>query len=397
MTKKGQVIVAAVFVLVIVALLGMIAASIFSGESVSAAKNLHGIQALNVAEGGMRFTIVTSLAADTDWSNNVDFGPVNLGPGTFSVNYVNRGTQECTVEVTGTVAGVSRTVQAKFKKTGGGLGSIADSYAIYMGGGSGAVIGNNSEVNGNVFVYGNLIMGGGTTITGDATATGTIIGGSVLGEEETYAAPPTTPPSLETSYYNAQINIANTTPTYTGNRTFSGPLSPDAYYVKGNVTLDTLTLTGITTIVATGTIICGNNKTIGDYFTAIASREIIVGNNSNIGESGLWYSDKSITIGNSGDIADVTSGAGTSFITPGNFVAGNTFASNGLIFAGQALVVGNNFDFTGLVVAHSVTIGNDAELSVNPNVINFDAVPGISAGSIGTEGSFDVTGWGEVY
>lgn len=395
--KKGQVIVIAVFVLVIVALLGMVAAGVFSGESISVLKNLHGIQALNVAEGGMRFTLAASLAADTDWSNNVDFGPVSLAPGVFSVHYVNQGTSSCTVEVIGTVAGVSRTVQARFDKTGGGLGSIADSYSIYMGGGSGAVIGNNGAVGGNVFIYGDLTLGNDTIITGDAAATGNITGGTVQGSREPQAAPPTTPPSLETSYYDGQIYLANTAPTYTGNRTFSGSLSPGAYYVKGNVTLDSLTLSGATTIVATGTIIVGNNKTIGNNLTVIAAGSITIGNNTEIGTNGLWYSGTSIDIGNGGEIADVHAGSGTSFITPGNFSAGNGFESNGLIFTGGSFVTGNNFEFTGLVVANSVTIGNDAELSVNPNVINFDAVPGISAGGINTAGSVDISGWSEVY
>ena len=191
--------------------------------------------------------------------------------------------------------------------------------------------------------------------------------------------------------------MANTAPTYTGNRTFSGSLSPGSYYVKGNVTLDSLTLSGATTIVATGTIIVGNNKTIGNNLTVIAAGAITIGNNTEIGTNGLWYSGTRITIGNSGEIADVHAGAGTSFITPGNLITGNVFESNGLIFSGGSFIAGNNFEFTGLVVANSVTIGNNAELSVNPNVINFDAVPGMSAGMISTEGSFDVTNWGEVY
>lgn len=395
--RGGQVIVAAVFVILILSVLGIVVASMLASESISTAKNLYGLQALNVAEGGLRFTIASSLAANSDFSGNSDFGPITLGPGTFSVHYLAKAKTNCTVQVTGTVSGVMRTVQTEIKKTGTGLGSIANLYSIYMGGGSGAVIGNNSTVNGNAFIYGNLTMGTGTVVTGDATATGNISGGSVLGSSETYSQPPTSPPTLETSYFDGQITIANTNPNYTGNRTFSGSLNPGVYYIKGNVTLNSLTLTGVTTIVATGTITVGNNITIGNYFTAIAAGAIVIGNNSNIGESGLWYSSTSITIGNSDDVADVTAGSGTSFITPGNLTAGNTFTSNGLIYAGSSITTGNNFNFSGLLVGDRVTIGNNAVLTPNPTVVNFDAIPGLSAGQLTLEGSFSAKNWKEVY
>ncbi len=154
--KKGQVIIGAVFVLIIIAILGIVVVSMISTESFSAVKNLHGIQALNVAEGGMNYTMTTALAGDSDWSNNPDFGPVNLGAGFFMVRYVSRGTKDCVVEVTGTVQGVSRTVQTNFKK--GGLPFQFYDYGVY--GGNPSSIGdtvtfyNDSKIIGNFFYYG---------------------------------------------------------------------------------------------------------------------------------------------------------------------------------------------------------------------------------------------------
>jgi hypothetical protein len=297
------------------------------------------------------------------------------------------------------VGGVSRTVRVGFKKKASGLQGTADKYAIYMGSGNGAVIGNNSTVNGSVFISGNLIMGSGTVVTEDAFATGTIIGGSVLGLRETYVSPPSNPPSLETSYYDGQINTAQTNPTYTGNRTFSGSLPPGAYYVKGNVTLDNLTLTGVTTIVATGTIIVGNNKTIGDSLAITAAGSIVIGNNSDIGNYGLWYSSTSIIIGNSGDIADITAGTGTAFVTPGNIIAGNTCAFNGFMYAGGSLTMGNNLSLNGLIVSRQVTIGNNANLSRNPDIMDFNNIPGMY-GELERAllpGGITILDWREVY
>ncbi len=398
--RPGQMLVIAVFVLLIFAVLGVAVASLLSSESYSTTQNLYGIQALNVAEAGLRFTVVTSLEGDSNFNDNSDFGPVNFGPGSFSVHYAYKAQRTCSLEVTGTVKGVSRKVALSLRKTGGGgLQSLADQYAIYMGsGGNGFVIGNNGTINGDAFIQGSLNMGSGTEVTGDATATGTIVGGDVLGSEEIYAEQPADPPSLETTYYDQQIAIANTSPTYTGNRTFSGSLAPGNYYRKGNVTLDDLTLTGDTMIVTTGSVLVGNNSHIGDHLTIIAAGQINIGNNVTIGDGGLWFSKTNMVIGNSGEIADVTAGNGTSFICAGDITAGNTFTSSGLIYAGGSLTVGNSFEFSGLIIADRASIGNGANITLNPASMDFSAVPGVT-GSTGEEGTLSINtgGWQEIY
>jgi flagellar basal body-associated protein FliL len=154
--KKGQVIIIAVFVLVIVAFLGMVVVSMLSTESSSAVKNLHGIQALNIAEGGMWYTMTTKLARDNNWSDNVDFGPINLGAGSFTVHYVSKASKNCVIEITGTVQGVSRKVSAEFKQ--GGLPFQFYDYGVY--GGTPTSIGdtvtfyNDSKIIGNFFYFG---------------------------------------------------------------------------------------------------------------------------------------------------------------------------------------------------------------------------------------------------
>ena len=156
-TRNGQVLIGAVFVLIIVTLLGMIAASMISTESYSGIVNLRGIQAMNVAEAGMRFTVATSLAADADFTDNFDFGPINFGPGSFTVQYKVKQLKGCTLEVTGTVQGVSRKMSARFRK--GGMLDQFSEYGAY-GGDSGGAVGkalkfqDESKIIGNLYFYG---------------------------------------------------------------------------------------------------------------------------------------------------------------------------------------------------------------------------------------------------
>ncbi|OGB88918.1 hypothetical protein A2625_00380 [candidate division WOR-1 bacterium RIFCSPHIGHO2_01_FULL_53_15] len=158
--RKGQVLIAAIFVVVIVTVLGVTAASLLSTGSFSAVKNLHGVQALNVAEGGVRFTLAASLAADSDWTDNADFGPVSLNPGTFTVRYLWKIKKQCTLEVTGTVQGVSRILRGNFKKNVSSFPSQFEDYGAYVGTGAGTEEGvnfyNQSKILGNFYLSGTV-------------------------------------------------------------------------------------------------------------------------------------------------------------------------------------------------------------------------------------------------
>jgi acetyltransferase-like isoleucine patch superfamily enzyme len=403
MNRRGQVLVAAIFVLVIVSFLGLIVAQMLSTEGFSAIKNLHGIQALNVAEGGMRWVVATQLAPDSDWSNNTDLGPIALGPGTFSLHYFTKQTRSATFEVVGTVQGVNRTIRTGYRRTGGGLSSIAAEYVLYWGGtGMGdSSLGNNVTINGNILVNNNIDLND-ADVNGTVEATGDITGATnVSGTAESHVATPEGQPTLETSSYDALINIANTTPTYTGNRTFSGALSPGIYYVKGNVTLGDLTLTGVTTIVATGTITTNSNIHIGDNFTAIAAGAIEIGNSVSLGNNGLWYSSTSISQGNHAEDSIFATGYGTAFITPGSIDFGNSPASaasvfEGYMYAGGTIHIGNNMEFAGLMTCNNAIIGNGSTLTLDQSAVNSD-LPGIITGGISGAGEFAGDDWVEFY
>ena len=114
--KNGQALIVAVFAMIILSMLGIMAINLVSTESVSTSRNLMGMQALYLAESGINFTMATSLSASTDWNNLSDFGPVSLSPGTFSIHYIAKSVSACTLESTGVSNGISRVIKTTLTK-----------------------------------------------------------------------------------------------------------------------------------------------------------------------------------------------------------------------------------------------------------------------------------------
>jgi len=403
--RKGQVIIAAIFVLAIIAILAMVAVALLSGESVSAVKNYHGIQALNVAEGGVRFTITASLAADSDWSDNVDFGPVSLNPGTFTVRYLSKAQRTCSLEVTGTVNGVSRTIRTSLRKTAGGISSILGDYVIYWGGsgGSGSTIGNNSTIIGDIFTNNTLTAGNNVTISGDAQSTGAInygSGSSISGTEEEYVAPPYDPPTLETTYYDNLIATAATYPS--GNQSWNSRTISGETYIHGNLTInqnETISLTGLATVAVTGTVLVRNNAVIGDNFKLIAGGKVTIENNVTLGKHQFWYSSVGFDVGNNAEAGDVSVGEGTVFITPGDIDFGNNIEYYGFIFCGGDFIqTGNNFYFEGnIIVGGDISVDENSTLKLNPTLVDASELTGITSGGSSTESTSLDSSWEEVF
>ncbi|MDD5593653.1 MAG: hypothetical protein PHG97_02785 [Candidatus Margulisbacteria bacterium] len=404
--RRGFTIIAAVFIILVVAVFALVTLSFVSSDAVISVKNYYSLKVFYISEAGAEY-YTKQLKGDSDWTTPPTVETKAVGGGYFSIVTSQEAQDSITFTSMGvlTIEGRSYTRAIRISLSRSNiLSDLSKNYAIYMGSGDGATIGNSSIVRADVFVSGNLTLGSGAQITGDAAATGNISGGTVLGSRETYVPPPANPPTLDSAYYDNLTIEAKANPTYPrGNRNFSGSLAPGTHLVDGNVTIgspsqSTLTLTGVTTIVATGSILIGNSQTIGNYLTVIAAGPITIGNSSRIGDGGLWYSGISITMGNSPDIADVASGIGTAFITPGNIVAGNSCDFKGLVFAGGSLTMGNSLQFSGLIVAEQVTIGNSAILSANPALSIYD-IPGVS-GNLeggGQEGAaIDIVNWGEI-
>ncbi|MBN3032906.1 MAG: hypothetical protein JW873_02310 [Candidatus Saganbacteria bacterium] len=164
-SKRGQMLVAAIFVIVVFTVLGVELASLLASESYSTIQNYNGVRALNVAEAGVRFTLATSLAATANWSGSAlkKFGPVTFSPGTFSITYESISESDVTVKSTGTVNGVSRTVTASFHKESSSLGEFAD-YNVYAGTpgsvGNTLYIYDTAKIIGDFYYYGPIVIYG---------------------------------------------------------------------------------------------------------------------------------------------------------------------------------------------------------------------------------------------
>ena len=291
--KSGQMLVGAIFVIVIFSLLGMALASLLSSESYSTIQNYSGVRALNVAEGGVRFTVATSLAATAIWSNSSlkKFGPVTLSPGTFSVSYDSISQYDVTFEVTGTVSGISRTIKVYFHKQTNSLGVFED-YNVYAGipGSIGDTLNiyDSSKIIGDFYYYGPIVINqsrppyppietGGeiksTSISPASTATGSIPYFYASWE----AIGNISPVVWNNSYYDMQLaKIAS-----------GGGWPSDAVdIVLNNITVkyDGLSYY-LHNISGTGTICTYGDFAVGGNITVTGNLDIIVGGNFSMQDS----------------------------------------------------------------------------------------------------------------
>lgn len=86
--QKGASIIAAVFIIIILAFMGLMFLTLFTSSSSSALNEMQSTQALYVAEGGAEFA-QRDLALNLDWYRSADpllTATRNLGPGSFTVS-----------------------------------------------------------------------------------------------------------------------------------------------------------------------------------------------------------------------------------------------------------------------------------------------------------------------
>ena len=89
-SQKGVSLIAAIFVIVILAFMGVIFVSMIGTESLTAINDMQSEQAFNIAEGGIEFE-QRSLAQNLDWYRSATDPiaipiPHNLSPGSFTVS-----------------------------------------------------------------------------------------------------------------------------------------------------------------------------------------------------------------------------------------------------------------------------------------------------------------------
>jgi len=206
-------------------------------------------------------------------------------------------------------------------------------------------------------------------------------------------------PTLNTTYYDQEINTASTYPPgdkeYSSSQTISG-----VTYVNGDIEIANeavITVTGTATLVATGKIIVGNETNIGDNLTLIADDIVQVKNDLSIGQSGILYSSTTIEVGNNCSIGGIGTNEGSRFVTPGDLKIGNNSTIYGLFYADKSTEIGNNLDYSGMIITGYLKgVGENAILELGQDVYDWDSLGDVSYGS-GEEEGITVINWDEVY
>ncbi|MFA5113058.1 MAG: hypothetical protein WC529_02045 [Candidatus Margulisiibacteriota bacterium] len=424
--RNGQIAIISVFVLVTFAFLGLIIASLLSSGGVSALKNLHGIQALNVAEAGTRFTIATSLAADSDWSNNADYGPISFGPGTFTVHYVNKAVRGCTMEVTGTVQGVSRTVRTGLRKplsSAGGLPGVFD-YGMYIappGGGDTLYIEGDARVYGDFYYYGPIAMGGSAHQL-DGTVYSTSI--SFSGTSSCASWEPISSgeiPPWDNTYYAAITREAMTSTSETLTLGWGQTLDlagRTLYYRNiainwGSTVIGPGTLCATATPSGNGDITINYGEGIGRNVRFIAQRDFIYQGGSSFVNTFEAYCNRQLRIlsnltipssvlysGYTGDNAieiDPAQVYRSVMLCPyGEFTFGGGQQIEGLVYA-DSIGASSSGTFRGAIVSYGTsTLGGSLHIYFDASYLP-DSVIGFGGGTGTSSGELEVNDWDEVY
>lgn len=250
-----------------------------SGYTIDSAK------AFWLAEAGIQ-QVIYKLKTDGAYRTTPSPNPLTgtLGTGSYSVSVV-KNASTYTLTSTGTVEGLSRTIEQSIIAVAGGAdfsdGIYADGNTLNFQGSSGTI---NGDIRGN----GNIQNYSGMTING-----------TVLPNSPTDFAICDYP-----SYLAIANNVVNTSKTFTSGNTYSG-----IWYVDGSVSIEkNVTING--SIIATGGItISGSNRnpatniniTPGSNYPALVARTNI--NSSYLQTStikGLIYAGNNVSFDNNG-------------------------------------------------------------------------------------------------
>ena len=283
------------------------------------------------------------------------------------------------------------------------LQTIANNYAIYVEksavqNGNTCNFENGVNVNGNVFINNYLVLLNNTPypiISGDVYSSQTVTknNGTITGNTYINQAIPANAPTLDSTYYDAQIAIADSKAG--GDQTFNSSTAAGYYYVNGNAYIQSgFTTTGLVTIVAAQTIQTSTN--LPNHIWLIAQSSLTIGAGYTFGNDSYFYARTAInanptTTGGTGNYQ------GVRFITPGNLTMNDNYNFRGFIYCGGNSQFATNITFIGLAVCDNLTrLGQNCSFTKDPTIITFDAVVGVS-NPTPQAGSFEVYPWYEPY
>lgn len=410
--SKGFALIVAIFVVVLFAVLGVVAVSLLSGESIMAMRDLHGIQALELAEAGLKHALAYQLSGDADWSDNTGYSK-NLSPGSFTIAYSYNAKNRVILQVTGVVFGVSRTIQSTVKR--GGI-PAAFGYGIYSAnqGGEDLEIENSATIFGDFYYDGDVIMKNSSRLLNGTMYSDslTLLNSATCASWEPLPQPPVPLPTLDTSYYDTLLAETTRSASSALNMS-SGTLAlagTTKYYTS--ITLSgSAKVTGPGTLVATtGNFTIQNSAQLGDNITVIAKQRGRFYNSAKVGSDFELVVNDDITMSNGSNFPaeallftyeDVkfsnTSYYYGSIIAPsGKLTSSNATKFRGLMYVGELDLLNSTSLIGAMVVIEEIShIRNSVTITYDPSYLPTTWPPGLEGGtSASEEGTSD---WQEVY
>lgn len=387
--NKGISLIAVTIVMLLVATLVLVIATMMSTGTRASVVDMQAQQAFYLAQAGMEW-YMEQLEGDSDWSSPPAVKTDQVfGAGTFSITYANAAMDSIDVTATGKVTGwdgndVQRVITQHVEKSLAGGITFAD-FAIYYGGGDGTIassIAKNQTITGDTFVNGDMDIGKNCTITGNVSATGSITVGSgtnISGSTTEHASAPANQPTLTTTYYDNLISTAAGQPA--GNRRFEAETISGTIYVNGDVEINDY-IDGSGTIVATGDIDINRYTDIGDDIILIASGSLSMGRDGNVGTAVTFYSSSNIDL-SQGIVLGSGAGAGEGVVllSPGDIDLAKNITLVGFVFGDDVTVSGTNLTLTGNLSGNRfVSLAQGAVIIKDNTKVDHGSIQGFDTG-----------------
>lgn len=357
--RSGFALIVAIFVILLFAVLGVVVVSLLSGENIAALRDYNSVRAFQLAEAGIRYTVASSLAADSDWSDNAGFSK-DLGAGSFTISYLQQEKRRVILRSVGSVGGINRTLTVNIRKSGlpdafdfGMFSSNPDETTLY--------IQNEATIYGGYYFNGPVVMQNSSRLLN-----GTLFSTSLELQHDAYCASwepvPEIPfPAFDPSYYD-NLLAETSKGAVSALDISSGTLDLGGgthYYTSVTVRGDAV-VTGTGTLVATtGDFTLSNTARLGDNITVIFKGNATLDNSSGVGANFNLIGYGDVEINNTQNVPPEAI-----FFSYGNITWDNISQYWGSILAPSGEISSlNGTTFNGLLYSNSVNLQNDTHLN----------------------------------
>lgn len=381
--KNGQVLFLVFLIVLIITILGISLLHMSRMESIQIQRQIHYIQAFNLAESGIERAL-WKMTNSPNWMDG--WTEESLGNGYYSVkieklNIPNRYKIVSTGKVGYGLARITKIilleVEIRNKKW-----PFAFDYVLFWGNpfesSISLMLRNGVNVKGNVFVYGNIEIENNAEVTdGYVYATGKVTGN---GSYQIGELPDPLPDKLtfNTSSYDQLINIAyqKQKNDFVLKNGAIYNLNGQTLFVNGKVEVSNNSkIYGPGKIVATGNILMENNVKITGNVDLISNGTITLRNNVVYqSDKTIIYSKTGIEVWNNDNIGDKIL-----FYTPGELEISQNVNVSGILWGGN-IILENNAYIKGAVYGNNFEnnkIRNNVVIEYDPEIFESDPFEGI--------------------